>query len=156
MNATGWVHADLKPNNIVVADDGAIKIIDLGQSCPVGKIKQRIQGTPDYIAPEQVQRQPLDARTDVYNLGATIYWTLTGAAIPTAMPKKGVATLKDDMSVRAPEKLNPQVPPALSKLVLDCIEVLPNRRPENMNVVASRLDMVRRALNRGHSPTAAP
>jgi serine/threonine-protein kinase len=153
MNAAGWVHADLKPNNIVVDDGGTVKIIDLGQSCPIGKIKQRIQGTPDYIAPEQVQRQPLDARTDVYNLGATIYWVLTGKAIPTAMPKKGVATLKDDMSVVPPEKHNPLVPPALSKLVVDCIEVLPSRRPQNMNVVASRLDMVRRALSRGRVPS---
>jgi len=51
MHQAGWVHADIKPNNIVVLDDGSVKIIDLGQSCQVGVVKPRIQGTPDYIAP---------------------------------------------------------------------------------------------------------
>lgn len=70
LNSRGYVHADMKPNNIVVAPDGAAKIIDMGQSCPIGTIKQRIQGTPDFIAPEQVHRRPLDGRTDVFNFGA--------------------------------------------------------------------------------------
>ena len=82
MNSRGYVHADTKPNNIIVAADGEVKIIDLGQSCHMGTIKQRIQGTPDFIAPEQVRRLPLDARTDIYNFGASLYWGLSGQAIP--------------------------------------------------------------------------
>ena len=57
MHQQGFVHCDIKPNNILINKNGAIKIIDLGQSCPIGTIKSRIQGTPDYIAPEQVQRK---------------------------------------------------------------------------------------------------
>src|SRR5204863_8687103 len=72
MHARGFAHADMKPNNIVVSDDGLAKIIDLGQSCMAGTIKPRIQGTPDYIAPEQVHRRPITPKTDVYNLGATM------------------------------------------------------------------------------------
>src|SRR5690606_37158581 len=71
------VHADIKPNNIMATSDGRIKIIDFGQSCPIGTVKPRIQGTPDYIAPEQVKRGPITPQTDVFNLGATMYWLLT-------------------------------------------------------------------------------
>ena len=152
MNAKGWVHSDIKPNNILVADDGAVKIIDLGQSCSLGTIKERIQGTPDFIAPEQVKRQPLDGRTDVFNFGATLYWVVTGKAIPTVLPKQGQVTLKDDLKTTQPDKLNPNVPPSLSKLIMDCIELLPNRRPQGMGAVVSRLGLVRRAISRGQSP----
>src|SRR6201999_3313842 len=78
MHKAGFVHADIKPNNILVTDDLHVKIIDFGQSCAVGTVKERIQGTPDYIAPEQVNRKPINQQTDVFNLGATLYWNLTG------------------------------------------------------------------------------
>src|SRR5688500_3362354 len=59
MNQMGYIHADLKPNNILRNDKGEIKVIDFGQSCKIGTIKERIQGTPDYISPEQVNRRPI-------------------------------------------------------------------------------------------------
>jgi len=148
INARGYVHADMKPNNIIVSDTGVVKIIDLGQSCPLGTIKERIQGTPDFIAPEQVNRRPLEASTDVYNFGATLYWALTGRPIPTVMPKKGAATLKSEMTVVRPEELNDDVPASLSKLVLDCIELHPSRRPSSMSEVLSRLSLIAHTLGR--------
>ena len=51
-----FVHTDIKPNNIMVTESGEVKVIDFGQSCPIGHVKSRIQGTPDYIAPEQVEK----------------------------------------------------------------------------------------------------
>jgi len=148
MNRSGFVHADLKPNNILVDDDRTVKLIDLGQSCPVGTTKQRIQGTPDYIAPEQVGRKPLDARTDVFNFGATLYWVLVGKPISTALPKNGEVTLRSDTAIAPPDQKNEKVPPALSKLVMDCIELLPSRRPSNMDEVISRLELVNRAMQK--------
>ena len=111
MNARGFVHSDIKPNNIVVAPDGAVKVIDMGQSCPLGTIKERIQGTPDFIAPEQVYRRPLDARTDVYNFGATLYWVLTGKPIPTALPQKGSMTMMADLATFRPRTSTRTSPP---------------------------------------------
>jgi serine/threonine-protein kinase len=142
MNSQGFVHADMKPNNIIVSPSGAVKIIDLGQSCTIGTVKQRIQGTPDYIAPEQVLRRPLDARTDVFNFGASLYWTITGKPIPTCLPKTGGAVLITDQAVPLPEELNPATPIPLSRLVMDCIQIQPNRRPATMTEVASRLSVV--------------
>ncbi len=148
MNAKGFVHADMKPNNILVAPDGKVKVIDLGQSCRLGTVKERIQGTPDFIAPEQVYRRPLDARTDVFNFGAALYWTLTGKPIPTFLPKKGNVTMLVDLHVKPPDQVNPEIPASLSKLVVDCIEVHPPKRPSSMKEMATRLDLIAHALKR--------
>lgn len=148
MNACGFVHADMKPNNILIAGDGTVKVIDFGQSCRIGTVKARIQGTPDFIAPEQVHRQPLDGRTDVFNFGAALYWTLTGRAIPTALPKKGPTTLVSELIIVPPEQINPDVTPSLSKLLIDCIEVRPTKRPDSMKEVTSRLEMVAHTIDR--------
>ena len=67
MHALGYVHCDLKPNNLLLQPDGQIKVIDFGQACRIRTVKERIQGTADFIAPEQVRRQPITVRTDVYN-----------------------------------------------------------------------------------------
>jgi serine/threonine-protein kinase len=149
MNTNGIVHADTKPNNIMVCPEGNVKVIDLGQSCPVGTVKARIQGTPDFIAPEQVHRRPVDGRTDVFNFGATIYWTLTGRPIPTVLPKEGSLTLNNGQRITPPEQLNPQIPKPLGKLVTDCIEITPAQRPASMNEVLSRLSLISKQLARG-------
>lgn len=146
MHEHGFVHADMKPNNIMV-DDGHAKIIDLGQSCKIGTIKERIQGTPDYIAPEQVHRQAITPRTDIYNLGATMYWMLTRRHIPTAMPKDGeslVSTL-DAGRIERPtpaHELNPRVPARLSELIERCVAAEPEKRPESMAWVADQLNLI--------------
>ena len=146
INARGFVHADTKPNNIIVAPEGNVKVIDLGQSCPVGTVKARIQGTPDFIAPEQVHRGPLDARTDAYNFGASLYWALTGRAIPTILPRERQSNLRNDYIVVPPEKVNEQVPSSLSKLICECVELKPSQRPESMAEVASRLGLIAHSL----------
>ncbi|MDX9910656.1 MAG: serine/threonine-protein kinase [Phycisphaerales bacterium] len=146
MHERGYVHADMKPNNIIVSDDGRVKIIDLGQSCKVGTVKPRIQGTPDYIAPEQVHRRPITPRTDIYNLGATMYWILTRKYIPTALAKgDSLVGSIDDKLLEKPTPvidLNPKVHPKLSELVMQCVEPLEDNRPENMQAVIDRLQLV--------------
>ena len=147
MHSRGFVHGDIKPNNIIIASDGTVKIIDFGQSCRTGTIKERIQGTPDFIAPEQVHRRPLDGRTDIFNFGAALYWVLTGQAIPTVLPKKTESIqLLSDSLLKPPEEINPDVPPALSKLVMDCVEPQPRSRPASARDIISRLDLVAHAL----------
>jgi len=147
MHERGYVHADMKPNNICITEDDQVKVIDLGQSCPVGSIKERIQGTPDYIAPEQVHRRPITPQTDIYNLGATMYWVLTGSHIPTALPKGDslVGSLDDQFIEKAKPviELNPKIPERLSALVMHCVEVDADDRPARMADVASKLDLMR-------------
>ncbi len=142
MHQAGYVHCDMKPNNILINEEGSIKIIDLGQSCRIGTVKKRIQGTPDYIAPEQVDRKPLGPKTDIFNIGATMYWALTGQTVPTKIPKKNNMGMTEPKHARAPHEIRKQVPEAISVLVMDCVRNDPSERPQNMMTIISRLDRI--------------
>lgn len=142
MHQQGYVHCDMKPNNIMINKSGSIKIIDLGQSCKIGTVKERIQGTPDYIAPEQVKRKAMNPKTDIFNLGATMYWALTGKNVPTLIPKKDKFGFAIPQQRRAPHEIKSLIPIELSKLVMDCVEDDPLKRPANMSELISRLDVM--------------
>jgi len=137
----GYVHADIKPNNILVSDDMTSKIIDFGQSCTIGTVKQRIQGTPDYIAPEQVGRGPLTPATDVFNFGATMYWCVTDTHIPTLIPKKKEPAQKGPRELIPPHELNPRIPMPLSRVIIDCVQNRPSYRPADFSTVIPRLEL---------------
>jgi serine/threonine-protein kinase len=150
MHQMGYAHCDIKPNNILRNERGQVKLIDFGQGCKIGTVKERIQGTPDYIAPEQVNRKPIDQRTDVFNLGATLYWNLTGKHIPTlyTVNKKGENSFLLDTRIDTPMDLNPKVPQAVSNLVMDCIATRREKRPEDMDAVITRLELGRHVLQK--------
>ncbi len=163
MHDLNYVHADIKPNNIMLSNrcdpqDPAsqVKIIDFGQSCSINTQKDRIQGTPDYIAPEQVLRKPITPKTDIFNLGATMYWLLTGKHVPTMIPKKGAGVqLRVEQKSQTPAELNPQVPPALSSLVMDCVEKHASDRPMDMTEVINRLEIAASQVARLNGKQAA-
>ncbi|MFQ5502049.1 MAG: serine/threonine protein kinase [Phycisphaerae bacterium] len=143
MHARGFLHTDIKPSNILVTFDGAIKIIDFGQSCEIGFRKPRIQGTPDYIAPEQVERHSLSRQTDVFNLGATLYWALTGKTYPTVIGKHGKRREVDHRVLPpAPSELDPRVPETLSNLAMECCRYERTLRPKDMAEVVERLKTI--------------
>lgn len=143
MHTAGYVHCDMKPNNILILPTGHIKIIDLGQSCKIGTVKQRVQGTPDYIAPEQVRKEPISHRTDVFNLGATMYWALTGKNVPTLIPQKSdFGMMAQPKVTKAPHEYTKRIPIGLSNLVMECVRESQAERPASMNDVISRLDIM--------------
>ena len=147
LHEAGYLHADIKPNNILLGREGVVKIIDFGQSCPIGRRKERIQGTPDYIAPEQVARLPLHKTTDVFNLGATMYWVLTDRPFPTDIRqpvRQGSIDLAGPKVALTPKEINPKIPTALSQLVMDCCREQPTERPADMKQLHSRLGVVQR------------
>lgn len=161
MHQANLLHTDIKPNNILLDRSGAVKIIDFGQSCPIGFRKPRIQGTPDYIAPEQVQRHHLSRRTDVFNLGATLYWALTGQTFPTMINRRNknqAARAEAPKQAPSPQELNSEVPSALSRLVVDSCATELVRRPRDMREVIARLEMVRHVLakRKQAAPPSAP
>ena len=147
LHQAGFIHSDIKPINIMLAPGGVVKVIDFGQSCPIGHRKQRIQGTPDYIAPEQVHRKLLDRRTDVFNLGATMYWVLTSQTYPTVLRggerRGGLGLVSSDQPI-APVELNDKIPLTLSKLVMACCRENPGERPADMKQLEARLGAIQK------------
>lgn len=154
LHVTGYVHCDLKPNNILRDAAGFVKVIDLGQAAKAGTTKSRIQGTPDYIAPEQVKCLPVTFRTDVFNFGATMYAVLCGRKLPTLFTiKKTENSFLVDDAIASPHDCNAQVPQTLSNLVMECVRTNPAKRPEDMNELARRLEIIEHTVQRSARPS---
>ena len=144
MHRRGVYHGDLKPSNIMVAKDGKVKLIDFGTAWLKGEEKNRIQGTPQYMAPEQVTEKVVDERTDVYNFGATMYRMFTGRyANPGSAPRTG-ENLKNKLA--PPIQLNPNIPGTLNETILACLQISPGARPAGMFEVQHQLSAVAKYL----------
>ena len=149
LHQTGFVHCDLKPANILRAADGAVKVIDLGQGCPFNTRKPRIQGTPDFIAPEQVRCEYVTVRTDVFNFGATLYWCLCGQKLPTLFTlNKGENSFLLDTKIPSPRDINADVPENLANLVMECVRTKAEKRPADLQEVGRRLEVVLYGMRR--------
>jgi serine/threonine-protein kinase len=149
LHGLGFIHCDLKPNNILVGANGAVKVIDFGQAAKAGTVKERVQGTPDFISPEQVKREPVTARTDVFNFGATMYHALAGQSIPTLFTvKRGDNSFLVDERIQSPRDVNTAVPEQLSNLVMECVRTNPAKRPVDMPDLQRRLETIQYMMMR--------
>lgn len=136
-------HADLKPNNILLSRSGEVKIIDYGLAWIKGENKDRVQGTPEYMAPEQAQRKIVNERTDIYNFGATMYRLVTWQHPPNPIAAAGGlpldATLWDRL-VKPVQECNAETPPDLCDLIQRCISFDPRKRPGRVSEIQGTLD----------------
>ncbi|WP_149110884.1 serine/threonine protein kinase [Limnoglobus roseus] len=143
MHKQGVLHADLKPGNILMGKKGVVKIIDYGLSWIKSEPKDRVQGTPEYMAPETVQRKMVNERTDIYNFGATMYRLVTLKLPPEIIPGvEGVEMTErqyKDHFVPVNE-INRGVPKDLADLIHKCLSFKANNRPERMSEVQGTLD----------------
>lgn len=157
MHHAGFVHADLKPGNMLVTPRQEMKLIDFGQSSPLLEAKERIQGTIDYMAPEQARRSVLDQRTDVFGLGATLYRILTGRAIATEMNRTAGLHAPSRIGKRLSELNRASavtIPICVQKFIEDCCRDEPVHRLADMRAVVSRIDLTRTILE--HQTAAEP
>lgn len=131
------LHGDLSPRNVRCTFDGRAKLLDFGAMAPMG-VAKHVVGTPPFIAPEMVQLQGLDGRTDLYALGALGYWLLTGRH---AYPAATVRQLRDRWRTppAPPSAIDPKVPASLSDLVMELLQLNRSLRPRTAGTVMERL-----------------
>lgn len=146
----GIVHRDLKSNNIMIDDDGNVKIMDFG----IARSKKSkgitgsgvIIGTPEYMSPEQVEAKEVDSRSDIYSLGIILYEMLTGrlpfeADTPIALGIKH----KSEIPMN-PEEYNPQIPDDLSGVILKCLEKDKELRYQSAAEIRTDLERIEQGL----------
>lgn len=141
MHRRGVFHGDLKPHNIMLSKNGQVKLIDFGTAWIRGQDKNRVQGTPQYMAPEQAVERVVNDKTDVYNLGATMYRMFTGQFVQRDIPKPG-----SERKVTLPTKYNPRIPADLNTLIVACLQSDPEKRPPSMVDVRDQLSKVAKQM----------
>ena len=146
MHRRGIYHGDLKPSNIMVARAGRVKLIDFGTASIRGEEKNRVQGTPQYMAPEQVADRMIDEKTDIYNLGATMYRMFTGRYVQQGIPLPHEASLR---KIVPPIQVLPSIPKKLDAIILACLELNPDRRPAGVAEIKHQLSSIARSLGLG-------
>jgi tetratricopeptide (TPR) repeat protein len=132
------VHRDLTPYNIRCTEDFQAKLFDFGAMIPFGPEKIPV-GTPQYIAPEAYYGQIVDARTDLFSLGATAYFVLTGENAFPDVPN--LAAMRDAWRTMPvpPSHYVPEIPAELDQLVLALINLSPTARPASAAEVMEKL-----------------
>ena len=123
----GLVHGDVKPENILLDANGNAKLVDFGLAA-MQKDTDEIWGTPYYIAPEKVKKQPVDYRADMYSLGGTIYHALTGVAPFEGDDAVAVVRKRFEGMPKPPSALRPELSPQIDALVMKMLALEPQDR----------------------------
>lgn len=146
MHRRGVLHADMKPNNVVVNQrTNQAKVIDFGLAWVKGEPKGRVQGTPEYIAPETVASGVVSEKTDIFNFGATMYRMLTWQFPPSLIPQPGSVRMSAKVysnMLKPISECNAAAPETLCELVRRCLAFSADQRPERMSEVQGTLDKI--------------
>ncbi|HEV7209867.1 MAG TPA: Stk1 family PASTA domain-containing Ser/Thr kinase, partial [Mycobacteriales bacterium] len=150
-HAAGLVHRDVKPENVLLGQDGSVKVTDFGLARAIEASALTVHGglllgTVAYLAPEQVSRGVADARTDVYAAGIVLSEMLTGAVPYTADTPMAVAYQHVHQRVPPPSQRTPGVPAALDTLVTRATEPEPDDRYANAGAFLVAATQARRTL----------
>ncbi len=157
----GIIHRDIKPQNIAVDPSGVVKIMDFG----IARLAQRTEpgatqagmvvGTPEYMAPEQLLGDDVDARADIFALGVVMYECLVGEPPITADNVLTLITRKLEMTPTAPHLMVSDVPMALGALVMRAMSRDVNERPQSAAEFAELLTDVGGDVEHGRRPSGA-
>jgi serine/threonine protein kinase len=144
MHRRGVLHADMKPNNVMLSRAGEVKIIDYGLAWIKGDTKARVQGTPEYMAPETVKKKLINERTDIFNFGAMMYRLVTLRLPPSTV---GDAVMPVDAELwqrqlKPAQEIRADCPKDLADVVHQCLSFSALKRPETMKDVQSKLDCI--------------
>jgi serine/threonine protein kinase len=150
MHAKGWVHRDVKPDNVLAAPDGQVKLIDFAIAAKatgfLGKLlggKTTAQGSPSYMSPEQIRGAALDPRSDIYSFGCVLFELIAGRPPFTAANVNDL--LNKHISAPPPgvDQFNPNATTGGSAFVRKLLAKQPADRPASMQEVIQQLRSVR-------------
>lgn len=145
----GFVHRDMKPENVLIGDDGRVKVADFGLVRAVGTATDTtgsLLGTVSYLAPEQIEHGTADTRSDVYACGVVLYEMLTGAKPHTGENAAQVIYQHLNSDVPAPSAVVPGLPVALDSLVASATARNPEVRPHDAVLLLAEAREARAAL----------
>lgn len=142
----GVVHRDVKPENVMITHHGAVKLMDFGIA-KIQRINSMTQtgmfmGSPSYMSPEQVRGRDVDHRSDIYSLGVLFYELITGK-----LPYSGTSTADIAMKILGGEFVHPRfimegIPSDLDKMIVKCLDLNPENRPQTIEEVGQTLDQI--------------
>jgi serine/threonine protein kinase len=141
----GLIHGDIKPENILFDEKMQAKLVDFGIAS-FGEAEEGIWGTPYYIAPEKLQRQKPDARTDIYSLGATLYHALSGHPPFEGKTPADVVRARLQHPPKPLRKYLPQLDPQIEKIIQRMLEVQPGLRYPTYTSLMNDMNKVLEAL----------
>jgi serine/threonine-protein kinase len=142
----GIVHRDLKPANVLINNEGLLKIVDFGVAAAHREGDTQLTktgyviGSPKYMAPEQILGRKVDERADIYAIGVIMYEMFTG--VPPYARGDHMAVMYQHVQgkARAPQELNPKLPPGLSELIMKAMAVDKAKRFQSMEELRVALE----------------
>jgi serine/threonine-protein kinase len=152
MNANGWVHRDVKPDNILCNSAGEVRIIDFALARRIEKPsllakilgrKLKVQGTYSYMAPEQIRGEYLDGRADIYAFGATAYELSTGRPPFSGFSRQDLLAKHIVEKPVAPQARNAELTDQFGAFVLECLAKKRDARPRDFHQVLMKLQGLR-------------
>jgi serine/threonine protein kinase len=146
VHESGFIHLDFKPENVMLSRNAALRLVDFDLSIPKPEKPVKTKnnpGTPAYMAPEQLLRQGIDHRVDLFAFGVTAYELLTGEKpFPGETPEEILRRQIDRSDFREPRELNPDIPAKLEQIILKCLEREPEKRYPFTSVLVRDLQNV--------------
>jgi len=140
---SGYIHRDFKPENIIISRNASLRLIDFDLAIPKPEKPVKMKhnpGTPAYMAPEQLLRQPLDHRVDMFAYGVAAFELLTNQKpFPGDSPGEILKLQLDRSEFVTPRELNPDIPANLEKTILKCLDTDMQERYPHMSVLARDL-----------------
>jgi serine/threonine protein kinase len=143
MHENGFMHLDFKPENVLVTRNAAVRLVDFDLTRPIPEKPIKLSknpGTPGYMAPEQLRGEPITHRVDIFAFGVAAFELLTNnKPFPGETPTQILRLQMDRSEFKTPRQHNPDIPPALEKLIVKCLETEPEKRYPFMSMMTREL-----------------